>query len=169
MLLQSNMGVAWLTDKANTESTRTSGTCDTYLAVWACCSLHGEKQTFGTDRFHAQRFYALNCLTTRDAGATPIRADITLNMMLIEMPVAKAEDFYQHVQVQSLAFCLHLAWDSSRLVAVMFALADPVYYICVACSNLPIHVCQHDICPAFQLGKHPHCAIKLACAVVKNM
>lgn len=106
MLSQSNMGVAWLTDRANTESTRTSGMCNTYLAIWACCILQGEKQTFGTDRFHAQRFYALNCLTTRDADATPIRADITLNMMLIEMPVAKAEDFYQHVQVQRHSACI---------------------------------------------------------------
>jgi len=52
-------------------------------------------------RFHAQRFYALNCLATKDPNATPIKADITLNMMLIEMPVAKAEEFHQHVQVST--------------------------------------------------------------------
>lgn len=52
-------------------------------------------------RFHAQRFYAVNCLATKEANATAIKADMSLNMMLIEMPVAKAEDFYQHVQVES--------------------------------------------------------------------
>ena len=51
-------------------------------------------------RFHAQRFYAVNCLATKEANATVIKGDITLNMMLIEMPVARAADFYQHVQVQ---------------------------------------------------------------------
>ncbi|DBA71209.1 TPA: hypothetical protein ACH3X2_011604 [Trebouxia sp. C0005] len=59
---------------------------------------HGEYRIYQNFWFHAQRFYALNCLATKDANATPIKADITLNMMLIEMPVAKAEQFYQHVQ-----------------------------------------------------------------------
>ncbi len=59
-------------------------------------------------RFHAQRFYALNCLATKDANATPIKADITLNMMLIEMPVAQAEEFHQHVQVSTLLCILAL-------------------------------------------------------------
>lgn len=59
---------------------------------------HGEYRIYQNFWFHAQRFYALNCLATKDANATPIKADITLNMMLIEMPVAKAEEFHQHVQ-----------------------------------------------------------------------
>ena len=45
----------------------------------------------------------MNCMATKEANATAIKADMSLNMMLIEMPVAKAEDFYQHVQVN---FCL---------------------------------------------------------------
>ena len=51
-------------------------------------------------RFHAQRFYALECLTTKDSNATHIKTDMTLNMMLIVMPVAKAADFYQNLQVR---------------------------------------------------------------------
>jgi len=47
-------------------------------------------------------------LATKDANATPIKADITLNMMLIEMPVAKAEEFHQHVQVSTLLYILAL-------------------------------------------------------------
>jgi len=47
-------------------------------------------------------------LATKDANATPIKADITLNMMLIEMPIAKAEEFHQHVQVSTLLYRLAL-------------------------------------------------------------
>ncbi|KAL3143022.1 hypothetical protein ABBQ38_003301 [Trebouxia sp. C0009 RCD-2024] len=58
----------------------------------------GEYRVYQNFWFHAQRFYAVNCLSTKEANATAIKADMSLNMMLIEMPVAKAEDFYQHVQ-----------------------------------------------------------------------
>ena len=47
-------------------------------------------------------------MATKDANATPIKADITLNMMLIEVPVAKAEEFHQHVQVSNLLYILAL-------------------------------------------------------------
>lgn len=48
----------------------------------------------------------MHCLATRDANATAIKGDMSLNMMAIEMPVAKAADFYQHVQVKSYTHAL---------------------------------------------------------------
>ena len=88
-----------------------SGEFRVYQNFWcACCcehnttvhtqaSLHQDFAGF-LCRFHAQRFYALHCLATREANATAIKGDMSLNMMAIEMPVAKAVDFYQHVQVK---------------------------------------------------------------------
>ena len=51
-------------------------------------------------RFHAQRFYAIECLATKEPNAIHVKTDMTLNMMLITMPVANAADFYQNVQVR---------------------------------------------------------------------
>ena len=65
-------------------------------------------QTDVPDRFHAQRFYTVRCLTTSNDNATPVKADMTLNMMLIEMPVANAADFYRHVQVYLECITVHI-------------------------------------------------------------
>ena len=56
---------------------------------------------------------------------------MTLNMMLIEMPVAKAEDFYQHVQVQMRFACILLATQADLWICckhTMYAVPDPAYY-----------------------------------------
>ena len=59
-------------------------------------------------RFHAQRFYAIECLTTKEPNATHVKTDMTLNMMLINMPVANAADFYHNVQVRRI--CTQYQW-----------------------------------------------------------
>lgn len=58
----------------------------------------GEFRIYQNFWFHAQRFYTVRCMATSNDNATPVKADMTLNMMLIEMPVADAAVFYRHVQ-----------------------------------------------------------------------
>lgn len=91
-------------------------------------------------RFHAQRFYALHCLATREANATAIKADMSLNMMAIEMPVAKAADFYQHVQVKSCSDSMNQQ-SPSPLSASIYK-AHIAYCICGT------HVQETLACPA---------------------
>ena len=87
-------------------------------------------------RFHAQRFYALNCLATKDANATPIKADITLNMMLIEMPVAKAEEFHRHVQVSTFCACLHGPSSHTYTNKTHLSTTDQVLLVCTFAMNI---------------------------------
>lgn len=108
--LQCSEEATWLMAMACSEFTRISGNTEiaTHCQLSLCRSaviILGMSTKQCAFRFHAQRFYAIECLATKEPNATHIKTDMTLNMMLITMPVANAVEFYRNVQV--ICLCIH--------------------------------------------------------------
>lgn len=113
-------------------------------------------------RFHAQRFYAIDCLATKESNATHIKTDMTLNMMLIVMPVANAAKFYQNLQVR---------WKEMSLQACSTRLAH-VQCTLVCCGVTPAEAALLFILAAIHLHTvkpNPHYITALLLVCVNAM